>query len=123
RAVTRFRVIERFADHTLVEAAPETGRQHQIRVHLASLGHPIVGDKIYRASEAHFIAFCDGGLTPELLAAFDGLPRQALHAHELTFPHPITRQPFTIQSRLPADLNDYIAGLAGISAAISATGV
>ena len=48
-------------DHALVAAAPETGRQHQIRVHLASIGHPIVGDKIYRASEQHFIDFCDGG--------------------------------------------------------------
>ena len=50
-----------FPGHALVAAYPETGRQHQIRVHLASIGHPIVGDKLYRASEEHFIDFCDGG--------------------------------------------------------------
>jgi 23S rRNA pseudouridine1911/1915/1917 synthase len=110
-AVTRYRVVRQFAAHALVEAAPETGRQHQIRVHLASIGHPIVGDKIYRASEAHFIAYCDTGMTPELLEAFDGLPRQALHAHRLTFPHPITQEPVTVESPLPADLTDYIAQL------------
>ncbi|HEY0708912.1 MAG TPA: RluA family pseudouridine synthase [Polyangia bacterium] len=115
RSVTRFRVVQRHPQHTLVEAAPETGRQHQIRVHLASIGHPIVGDKIYRASEAHFIAYCDSGLTPELLAAFDGLPRQALHAHQLTFPHPVTRAPVTVQSPLPTDLTAYIANLANLA--------
>jgi 23S rRNA pseudouridine1911/1915/1917 synthase len=123
RSVTRYRVVARYPQHTLVEAAPETGRQHQIRVHLASIGHPIVGDKIYRASEAHFIAFCDGGLTPELLAAFDGLPRQALHAHQLTFQHPITREPVTVQSPLPSDLTDYIAGIAGVDPAVAASGL
>ena len=92
-------------------AHPETGRQHQIRVHLASIGHPIVGDKLYRASEEQFIAFCDGGMTPELLEAFDGLPRQALHAHRLTFPHPLTREPVTIEAPLPADFATTSAGL------------
>jgi 23S rRNA pseudouridine1911/1915/1917 synthase len=111
RSVTRYKVRERYTAHTLVECFPETGRQHQIRVHLASIGHPIVGDKIYRASEAHFIAFCDTGMTPELLAAFDHLPRQALHAHQLTFPHPRTKLPTTITSPLPADLTEYIAAL------------
>jgi 23S rRNA pseudouridine1911/1915/1917 synthase len=110
-SVTRYQIVRRYAAHSLVEATPETGRQHQIRVHLASLGHPIVGDKIYRASEAHFIAYCDGGLTADLLEAFDGLPRHALHAHQLTFPHPITREPVTIESPLPRDLTDYMAAL------------
>ena len=108
---TRYSVLQTFPDHALVAAHPETGRQHQIRVHLASAGHPIVGDKLYRASEEQFIAFCDGGMTPELLEAFDGLPRQALHAHRLTFPHPTTREPVTIEAPLPADLRDYLARL------------
>jgi 23S rRNA pseudouridine1911/1915/1917 synthase len=112
-AVTGFRVVRRFAEHALCEAHPETGRQHQIRVHFQTLGHPIVGDKLYGASEALFMRACDEGVTPELLAVFDGLPRHALHAHRLTFPHPRSRQPLTVESPLPADLRDYIAGLPG----------
>lgn len=111
-AVTRWRVLRRFADHALVEATPETGRQHQIRVHLAEIGHPIAGDKLYRAGERAFIEFCDGGMTPDLLAAFDGLPRHALHAHRLTFPHPATGDDTTVESPLPADLVEYLSGLA-----------
>ncbi|HET6146846.1 MAG TPA: RluA family pseudouridine synthase [Polyangia bacterium] len=111
KAVTRFRVVQRFAAHALCEAHPETGRQHQIRVHLAAIGHPIVGDKLYGAGERAFMRACDEGVGSELLALFDGLPRHALHAHRLTFPHPRTRQPLTIESPLPADLVDYIAGL------------
>ena len=111
-AVTRFRVLRRFAAHALVEASPETGRQHQIRVHLAGLGHPLVGDKLYGASEALFMRACDEGVTPELLEAFDGLPRHALHAHRLIFPHPRTREPVTVESPLAADLVDYMQRLA-----------
>ena len=112
-SVTRYQVVRAFAEHALVSASPETGRQHQIRVHLAAIGHPIVGDKLYRASEREFMAFCDGGLTPELLAAFDGLPRQALHAHRLTFPHPRTGAPVTVESPLPADISAYLEDLSG----------
>ncbi len=54
---------------------------------------------------------CDQGVTPELLAIFDGLPRHALHAHRLTFPHPVRHEPVTVESPLPPDLTDYIAGL------------
>jgi 23S rRNA pseudouridine1911/1915/1917 synthase len=110
-AVTRFRVLRRFADHALCEASPETGRQHQIRVHFAGLGHPIVGDKLYGAGEAMFMRACDEGVTPELLACFDGLPRHALHAHRLTFPHPATGQAVTVECPLPSDLTDYIERL------------
>lgn len=110
-AVTRFQVQTTFPHHALVEALPETGRQHQIRVHLAHLGHPIVGDKLYRASEQAFMDYCDGGLTPELLQAFDGLPRQALHAARLSFPHPVTRETITVECPLPADLRAYVETL------------
>jgi 23S rRNA pseudouridine1911/1915/1917 synthase len=112
-AVTRFRVVRRFAAHALVEASPETGRQHQIRVHLAGLGHPLVGDKLYGASEELFMRACDEGVTPELLEAFDGLPRHALHAHRLTFPHPRTRAPLTVESPLAEDLAAYMRLLPG----------
>jgi 23S rRNA pseudouridine1911/1915/1917 synthase len=111
-AVTRFRVLRRLPGHALCAAHPETGRQHQIRVHFAGIGHPIVGDKLYGAGEALFMRACDEGVTDELLAAFDGLPRHALHAHRLTFPHPTTRAPVTVESPLPADLTAHIEQLA-----------
>jgi 23S rRNA pseudouridine1911/1915/1917 synthase len=110
-SVTDYRTVQTFPRHALVAAAPRTGRQHQIRVHLAARGHPIVGDKLYRASEKQFMAFCDGGMTPELLDAFDGLPRHALHAHRLTFPHPRSGAPITVESPLPPDLSAYLARL------------
>jgi 23S rRNA pseudouridine1911/1915/1917 synthase len=82
RAVTRYRVLERFADFTLVECRLETGRTHQIRVHLASLGHPIVGDEAY------------GRGRPRPPVVFEGV---ALHAARLAFVHPATgaRMEFT----------------------------
>jgi len=111
-AVTQFRVLRRLPEHALCEARPLTGRQHQIRVHFASIGHPIVGDKLYGAGEELFMRSCDEPLTPELLACFDGLPRHALHAHRLTFPHPVGKHAVTIESPLPADLAAHIATLA-----------
>jgi 23S rRNA pseudouridine1911/1915/1917 synthase len=105
-------VVRRLAGHALCEARPLTGRQHQIRVHFACIGHPIVGDKLYGASEALFMRACEEPLTPELLACFDGLPRHALHAHRLTFPHPVGRHAVTIESPLAADLVAYIDALA-----------
>ncbi|MEO8211996.1 MAG: RluA family pseudouridine synthase [Myxococcales bacterium] len=114
-AVTRFEVVRRFAAHALVAASPETGRQHQIRVHLAALGYPLVGDKLYGAGEQYFMEACDTGkigLSVELLARFDGLARHALHAERLTFPHPVTGEKMTVSSPLPADLTDYMSALA-----------
>ena len=111
-AVTSFRVRRRLRSHALCEAKPLTGRQHQIRVHLASLGYPVVGDKLYGASEALFMRACEEGVTDELLACFDGLPRHALHAHRLSFPHPTTKQTMTVESPLPPDLTAYIDALA-----------
>ena len=116
-AVTRFRVVRRFAAHALVEASPETGRQHQIRVHLAMRGHPLVGDKLYGAGEQYFMEACDRGVSPELLERFDGLPRHALHAARLTFPHPVTRASLTFEAPLPSDLTEYMAQLDPATAA------
>ena len=110
-ALTRYSVHTAFARHSLVEASPESGRQHQIRVHLAHIGHPIVGDKLYGAGEQAFLDYCDSGMTPALLDLFDGLPRHALHAARLTFPHPETKEMITVESPLPADLSDYMKGL------------
>jgi 23S rRNA pseudouridine1911/1915/1917 synthase len=104
---TRWRVVERLRGHTLVECRPETGRQHQIRAHLSAIGHPIVGDKLYGEDPRLFTSFCDGGWTPTLAARL-GLPRQALHASEVTFPHPRTGQPTNVRAPLPADMEGYL---------------
>ena len=106
-SVTRVRVVEQRDHCALVECTPVTGRQHQIRVHLATAGHPIVGDKLYAHGDDAFAAYCEHGLTDELLARFE-LPRQALHAASITFPHPTTGAPTTVVSPLPADLRGYL---------------
>lgn len=110
-AVTRFEVVRRFASHALVAASPETGRQHQIRVHLASAGFPLVGDKLYGAGEQYFMEACETGVSPELLERFDGLARHALHAERVTFTHPISGDEMTVVSPLPTDLTDYMSRL------------
>lgn len=109
-AATCFRVLDtrRRADRTyaLVECDLETGRQHQIRVHLASLGAPIVGDKLYGPDESCFTRGADGELTEEDLALLE-LPRHALHASRLALAHPMTGAPLTIEAPLPADLRAF----------------
>jgi len=87
RAVTHYRVLERLGDFTLVEARLETGRTHQIRVHLAHLGHPLVGDVTY-----------GGRRRRELPVPFEGV---ALHATALAFVHPTTQQLVEFTSLLP----------------------
>ena len=89
RAVTEYRVAERLGpDATLVEVRPRTGRMHQIRVHLASIGHPVLGDATYGA----------GPRDPELL------PRPMLHAAVLGFAHPVTREYLEYRAPLPPDM-------------------
>jgi 23S rRNA pseudouridine1911/1915/1917 synthase len=87
-AVTWFEVRERLGERTLVEARLETGRTHQIRVHLEAIGLPVSGDPVYGAA---------GDL---------GLERQFLHAHSLTLDHPVTGERLVFSSALPADLAD-----------------
>jgi 23S rRNA pseudouridine1911/1915/1917 synthase len=88
RAVTRYRPIERFGKATLVSVRLETGRTHQIRVHFAESGHPVLGDSVYRRRTA-----------PTPLEA----PRQMLHARSLGFAHPKTEERVAAESPLPAD--------------------
>jgi 23S rRNA pseudouridine1911/1915/1917 synthase len=101
-ATTHVQVEARGAHHALVRCTLITGRQHQIRAHLAHAGFPIVGDKLYGHGDDAFIEFCDRGLTPELARRFV-LPRHALHAARVTFPHP-EGGTVTAEAPLPADL-------------------
>jgi 23S rRNA pseudouridine1911/1915/1917 synthase len=100
-AVTRWTVLERFPGATLLRVHPETGRTHQIRVHLAAIGHPVVGDPVYGVRRR-------GGADAGPLATF---PRQALHAAEIRFRLPTGGAPIAIVARLPADLEELVAAL------------
>ena len=108
RAVTHYRVLERFGFVTLVECKLETGRTHQIRVHMSSIGHPIFNDERYGGNEIRkgtiyskyrqFIANC-----------FEICPRQALHAKTLGFEHPVSGKWLQFDSEIPQDMTNLLA--------------
>jgi 23S rRNA pseudouridine1911/1915/1917 synthase len=103
---TRVVALGQAGAYTLVSAHPETGRQHQIRTHLAAIGHPIVGDKLYPDEEL-FMEWADHGMSEPLLARLE-LPRHALHAAALDFPHPATGERVGVESPLPRDLAAFL---------------
>jgi 23S rRNA pseudouridine1911/1915/1917 synthase len=94
-ARTTFRVVERFGHAALIECRLETGRTHQIRVHLQHIRHPLVGDTVYRRGTRHGLSFS----------------RQALHAAELTLTHPHSRKVVTWRSPLPRDMKRLLQDL------------
>ena len=96
---------ERFAGTALVECRPVTGRTHQIRVHMAHIGHALVGDQVYAGKQWRGIA------DPALAARCHAFPRQALHAWRLTFTHPVSGAAMTFEAPLPADLAALLADL------------
>jgi 23S rRNA pseudouridine1911/1915/1917 synthase len=101
--------------YSLLELFPRTGRQHQLRVHLAELGHPIVGDKLYGPErEAPFLETIDNGgkLTPQLIERL-GHARHALHAFSLTLSHPVTKLELTLTAKPSPDLVALWAALGG----------
>ena len=93
-AVTHYRVLERFGGFTLVEAVLETGRTHQIRVHMAYIRHPLLGDTLYGPAKNRY-----------------GAKRQMLHAGVLGFVHPVTGEYMEFNSPLPQDFEDVLAKL------------
>jgi 23S rRNA pseudouridine1911/1915/1917 synthase len=103
-AVTHYRVEKKFRAHTLTRVRLETGRTHQIRVHLAHAGYPIVGDPVYGGRRK-----LPAGASAVLIAALDAFKRQALHAEKLEFTHPKSGKRVEYTAPIPADL----AGLLG----------
>ena len=93
-AVTHFKVMERFGEYTLVECQLETGRTHQIRVHMTSIGHPLVNDPKYGSRKTPF-----------------GIKGQALHSRQLTLQHPVTGEQLTFEAPLPEDMEKILSAL------------
>ncbi|HEX8199054.1 MAG TPA: RluA family pseudouridine synthase [Isosphaeraceae bacterium] len=110
-AVTFYEVRERFARAALVRCRPQTGRTHQIRIHLAHVGHPILADKLYSGRDR--VTRCDllGPDAPDAGAVL--LARQALHAHALRLVHPLTGATLSFTAPLPADMAGVLAVLRG----------
>lgn len=104
-AVTHYRVTERFRGHTLVRVQLETGRTHQIRVHMTHIRYPLVGDQTY--GRLRFPA----GASVELRDALHKFPRQALHARRLGLIHPVSGEEVRFESPLPADMEVLLATL------------
>jgi len=100
--------VERYLDQfTLVRLAPRTGRLHQLRVHMAAIGHPILGDKIYGKDENLYLDFIREGFTARHRRLLM-LPRHALHASEIAFSHPMNGSPLHVHAPLPRDLSAFL---------------
>jgi 23S rRNA pseudouridine1911/1915/1917 synthase len=109
-ATTHFQVLEALAGETaLVRCQLETGRTHQIRVHMATQGHPLVGDPVYGRSRN----VGRRGLSEEQVEALKGFTRQALHAGVLGFVHPITGETMRFETPLPDDMEHLLKVLRG----------
>jgi len=104
---TDWRILEQVGPYSLLECRLFSGRQHQIRLHLASIGMPLVGDKLYGLDEQLFIRSAEGRLSSadhELLE----LPRHALHHHAIAFNHPQSGERIRVVSPLPEDLRLFL---------------
>ncbi|OGT37014.1 MAG: hypothetical protein A3F12_01070 [Gammaproteobacteria bacterium RIFCSPHIGHO2_12_FULL_38_14] len=103
KAVTHYRIIEKYRAHSHLRVQLETGRTHQIRVHMAHIGHPIVGDATY-GGRLTLVK----GMTPTLIDTLRHFKRQALHAYALGFTHPLTKELVRFESDLPEDMQQLV---------------
>ena len=106
-SVTHFRVLQHFRGHTLLKVILETGRTHQIRVHMAHLRHAVFGDPVYGRRLQ-----LPPGATDTLKQVMRGFRRQALHAKRLQLTHPISARPMRFECAIPADMRALIEALA-----------
>jgi 23S rRNA pseudouridine1911/1915/1917 synthase len=106
RAVTHYRLRERFRAHSLLQCQLETGRTHQIRVHMAHIGHPLIGDPLYGGGLK-----LPKGASEELTATLRGFRRQALHAEKLSFVHPVSGEELSFSAERPVDQRELIEAL------------
>jgi 23S rRNA pseudouridine1911/1915/1917 synthase len=111
-AVTHYRVVKRFRAHTHVRVKLETGRTHQIRVHLSHIHYPIVGDGVYGGR-----LVLPKGASPAVVEGLRAFRRQALHAARLAFTHPVSGEPVVCEAPLPADMQGLLKLLAADAAA------
>lgn len=107
-AITHYRVIERFRKHTYLSVTLATGRTHQIRVHMAYLGHPLVGDSVYGGK-----VILPKDPSRELRETLTHFKRQALHAKKLSFAHPSNQKRYTLECPLPEDMVSLLEALRG----------
>lgn len=105
-SVTHYRILERFRHHTRLTVQLETGRTHQIRVHMAHAGYPLLGDPVYGGRLQ-----LPKNPTPEITTLLRQFRRQALHAAKLSFTHPATKEPVHFEAPLPEDMQNLLRGL------------
>ncbi|CAL4322507.1 Ribosomal large subunit pseudouridine synthase D [Buchnera aphidicola (Periphyllus testudinaceus)] len=108
KSVTHYKVKKKFKNSTFLKLRLETGRTHQIRVHMLSINHPIVGDKKYKCNLNNFFKLKKNNNSFKLIKNFN---RQALHAYKIIFIHPITKKKIILKSKLPKDMNNLISNL------------
>lgn len=105
-ATTHFRIIKKFKHYTHLRVNLETGRTHQIRVHMSHINHPVLGDPVYGKNNSAL-----KGIDPVLRDLISNFKRQALHAYRLEFPHPVTNELKTFQAEPPEDFKQLINAL------------
>jgi 23S rRNA pseudouridine1911/1915/1917 synthase len=108
-AVTHYQTLEHLGtSHALVQLQPHTGRTHQLRVHMAAIGHPLVGDALYQMNDEAFMDWVENGRSTDQMPL---LQRQALHSATTQFTHPVTEETCRLEAPLPADMVQLIETL------------